>query len=102
MLLSANSLKNKRIGLLEDKRSESGYLAPMSELKQFGHELDNAQLVFYPNRESLVNDFLAEKLDIIPSVGHRGQLKRWPYQKRCLYSMFHRHCLGISIINMLI
>lgn len=81
MQLSANSLKNKRIGLLEDKRSESGYLAPMSELKQFGHGLNNAQLVFYPNRESLVNDFLAEKLDIIPSVGHHGQLKRWPASK---------------------
>ncbi len=81
MLLSANSLKNKRIGLLEDKRSESGYLAPMSELKQLGHGLDIAQLVFYPNRESLVNDFMAEKLDIIPSVGHHEQLRHWPISK---------------------
>ncbi|CAM3983085.1 hypothetical protein CWB85_12670 [Pseudoalteromonas sp. S1727] len=75
---------NKRIGLLADKKSASGYLMPMSQITQAGVTLTKEQLHLYPNREVLIDDFLREKIDLMPSTMHIQQLMEWPVEKRLL------------------
>ncbi len=75
-------LKDKRIGLLEDKNSESGYLAPLSALSQQGLDLASLDIHFYPNRELVINDFLANKLDVITSVAQAEAFYTWPASRK--------------------
>ncbi|MCQ8878004.1 hypothetical protein NQT69_08350 [Pseudoalteromonas shioyasakiensis] len=75
---------HKHVGLLADKKSATGYLSPLSEMSQAGINLPAQQIHLYPNREALIDDFLKEKLDLIPSPDHHVDLINWPKNKKHL------------------
>lgn len=75
---------HKQVGLLADKKSVTGYLSPLSEMSQAGINLPAQQIHLYPNREALIDDFLKEKLDLIPSSDHHVDLINWPKNKKRL------------------
>ncbi|MDQ9092092.1 hypothetical protein RC083_10885 [Pseudoalteromonas haloplanktis] len=56
----------------------------MSQITQAGVTLTKEQLHLYPNREVLIDDFLREKIDLMPSTMHIQQLMEWPVEKRLL------------------
>ncbi len=57
-----------KIGLLSDKRSQSGYMEPLKFLNnQYGSSSDY-DVEFYDNRESLERALLSGQVDIIPAT----------------------------------
>lgn len=69
---------NKRIGLIDDKSSYSGYLILMETLMKQGVSLDDQQVVQYTNRQQMINDFLNQKIDFIPASEFHPELSHWP------------------------
>ncbi len=78
--------KDKRIGFLGDSQSQSAYQQPMRQLHENNIQITDEQVVFYPNRQALITDFLKQKLDLISvvGIGDFTAINNWPQRKRIL------------------
>lgn len=81
--LTQGFFNDKRIGLLEDSKSQSAYQQPIRQLHENNIQITDDQVVFYPTRQALVRDFFDQKLDLI-SVVAIGDISSWPEQKKLL------------------
>lgn len=86
--LSQAFFNGKRIGFLEDSKSQSAYQQPMRQLRENNIQLTEHQITFYPSRQNLIKDFLEQKLDLVSvtGVGDYGHINHWPAQKKILIS----------------
>ncbi|MGR5167372.1 hypothetical protein ACPV5L_09175 [Vibrio astriarenae] len=66
--LSVAHYDSSRIGLLNDHRSQSGYIEPMKFLKHQNLELASLDIHYYDNRQALVTAFRNQKVDMIPNL----------------------------------
>lgn len=66
----------KKIGLIDDPASLSTYQLPLTQLRQLN--VDESQIVYCANYQSLVQKFLNQQLDVIPSISSVSALKDWP------------------------
>ena len=84
--LTQSFFNGKRIGLLEDSQSQSAYQQPMRQLHENNIQVTDEQVVFYPSRQALINDFLDQKLDLISvaGIGDLTAINKWPDQKKIL------------------
>lgn len=76
--LNADFFNGKRIGVLTDSRSQSGHQQPLEQLASHHLPTSHDQLHFYTNRQTMVDDFLAGRLDLIPGMRVFPALSRWP------------------------
>ncbi|WP_353498264.1 hypothetical protein [Vibrio sp. CB1-14] len=80
--LSAATLYKRNIGLLDDKRSQSGFLIPEVELRKRGVTLDNTNTHWFHHRNDLINAFTSKSVDFIPAIGIEPELTGWPEGQR--------------------
>jgi hypothetical protein len=66
--LSSDYFSDKHLGLLADPLSQSYYLQPMNRLKAAGVNLNDKQILLYPDLRSLYLAFRTGAVDIIPSA----------------------------------
>ncbi|MCL9777485.1 hypothetical protein [Vibrio methylphosphonaticus] len=79
------SLFYKRtVGLLRDKKSQSGHLIPLLALKQRQIALPAEQLRWFDNREQMIRAFSNREVDFIPALGIETGLANWPTTQRAL------------------
>lgn len=76
--LSAAFLQGKQIGLLADRRSQSGHQWPLKQLALHQLPTQRSQLHFYTNRQTMLEDFLKGRLDLIPGLRLYPGLSHWP------------------------
>lgn len=63
--LTAEYLKGRRLGLLNDRLSHTHYLLPLESLKQAGVSIADQQLVYFDDAMSLVSAFQRGDIDLI-------------------------------------
>ncbi len=80
--ISQQYLDNHRLGLLADSKSQSGHQIPLTEINQRNLRINSENLIYYPNRELLVEDFLLGKIDLMPNVKLLPPLQDWPENKQ--------------------
>ncbi len=80
--LSSATLYKRSIGLLDDKRSQSGFLVPEIELKKHGVVLNNSETKLFNHRADLVEAFVEKQVDFIPAIGIEPELTDWPTEQR--------------------
>lgn len=80
--LSMATLYKRNIGLLDDKRSQSGYLIPEVELRKRGVELDDTNTHWFHHRNDLVAAFMSKSIDFMPAIGIEPELAGWPQDQR--------------------
>ncbi|WP_264875759.1 hypothetical protein [Vibrio agarivorans] len=66
--LSVGRYASSKIGVLNDHRSQSGYIEPMKFLKHQNLDLDSLDIHYYDNRQALMTAFRNEKVDMIPNL----------------------------------
>ncbi len=80
--LSSATLYKRNIGLLDDKRSQSGFLVPEIELKKRGVVLNDSETKWFNHRADLVEAFVKNQVDFIPAIGIEPELTDWPPEQR--------------------
>ncbi|WP_112480040.1 hypothetical protein [Vibrio variabilis] len=80
--LSSATFYKRSLGLLDDKRSQSGFLIPEIELRKKGITLDNNNTRWFHHRNDLVSAFLSGRVDFIPAIGIEPELSKWPRENR--------------------
>ncbi len=68
---------NHTLGLLEDQKSLSGYQAPLRDINQRQITLSGDNVIYYHNRQDMVQDFISGKLDIIPGIKEMQLFPGW-------------------------
>ncbi|MDR9828907.1 hypothetical protein RCJ22_25295 [Vibrio sp. FNV 38] len=84
--LSLPLLTSSTIGLLGDEKSQSGYMEPLKYLTHLGLNQSELDIVYYNNRESMLDAFRDDAIDIVPFPS--------PQQAKTLDSRYH-----VTIIN---
>ncbi|MGF1778438.1 hypothetical protein [Vibrio nomapromontoriensis] len=74
----------RTVGLLRDKKSQSGHLIPLLALKQRQIVVPAEQLRWFDNREQMIRAFSNREVDFIPALGIESGLASWPMKQRTL------------------
>lgn len=80
--LASATLYKRTIGLLDDKRSQSGFLIPEVELKKRGVKLSAENTRWFHHRNDLVRAFIDRDVDFIPAIGIEPELVSWSSEQR--------------------
>ncbi|GEM_PF-3305775 len=80
--LDKSFFAQKKIGLIDDPASLSTYQLPLTQLRQMN--VDESQIMYCANYQSLIQKFLNHQLDIIPSISSISALKGWPLAQQAV------------------
>ncbi|MGF1700484.1 hypothetical protein L4D09_09245 [Photobacterium makurazakiensis] len=82
--LTRDTFISKRIGLLDDNYSQSGFQIPINTFRQLGLSIESLNIKHYQSRKALHHAFSQQEVDIITANSYSPKLYRYqaPYKLR--------------------
>lgn len=64
--INQHMFESKKIGLLDDEKSQSGYMEPLRYLKHLQIDIKRLNVRYFHNRESMLSALFENEVDVIP------------------------------------